>query len=767
MSNKDYALQYAEIGLSVIPISPTSKRPLAKWRRFQQEPADEGMIEEWWSHWPEAEIGVVTGEVSNLVVVDCDNEEAYERMLSEGIVSPIQARTRRGHHIFFSHPGHEVKNTTNWMGIEGVDVRGDGGYVKVAPSKNYKWDLIPGTTLTYMHAEMHPWVYGHVGKQEEVDFEDTEREGIKAEFGAGERNDGMTRVAGAIINEHDDKWGKDILRLVWAENEKRCNPPLTKDEIITITKSVMNLHKANNPDEFNSRGQRIKAVRSDAEIAMAENKALISLSTATYFDIDPPEREYLVDKIIPAGLPGVLASPGGVGKTFMLLDLAVKVSMYSEDDEVEWMGHRVRKRGRSILFLGEDDAHEISRRLMSLDPTYRRVFMGEGLTIISVPEMENTMSFGVKKFDALEFTPEAHSWREVLTKDLPDTVIGYKDLALLVIDPMQSFFDWRFDEDNIAADKAMKWAQSIAVATGAAVVFTHHLRKEDGGMHSPTTPQGAVGKIRGASNVVNSARFAIPIWRPNDDIAETVMAKLAEIDPDRFDVTVNNAIFMGGLGKENFGGDVSTHWLHRNKITGLLEDVTHLLREEEIRVRDKTAAGSVVDYLRDHGATNVKDIAEALDKTEKNVRNQITSAVDKKRIYKVETGVYDWVGHHPDMDQIYMYVYERANHLMASNANHPEFGDDIKNGRLNLRFLQQRMKTEASQLLWQEAVRLLVDEGCIEIEKERVSGKRSDKGGRWQRFLRLKKAPERRNANENPRSSVDDEKDEGNQGDES
>lgn len=742
MSNLDHALQYAEIGLSVIPISAENKRPLVKWRKYQEEQASESQIEEWWTQWPTADVGVITGAVSGIVAVDCDTERAYKEVTERGILSVVGATTKRGHHLLFRHPGYTVRNTTNWDGMENVDVRGDGGYIKVYPSTGYNWSLPPDVDINHMMSEMPVWAYGETGRREEINFEDEERDPIPNEIGAGERNDAITRITGAIIKEHDDKWGKDILHLVWEENQKRCNPPLTKEEVITIVRSVSALHKRNNPNEFNAKGERIKAVRSEAEARIEDNRDMITMfNLVSTFEMEPRERTYLVEDLIPLGLPGVLASPGGVGKTFMLMDLAMKVSLMLEEDAPTWMGHRIRKHGRSVLFLGEDDALEVSRRMASLDPSHRRLFMGEGMTIISIPELPHALTFGVKKYDALEFTPEAHAWREVLTSELPEVILGYRDLALVVIDPLQSFFDWRFDEDNIAADRAMKWAQSIAVASGASVIFTHHLRKDDGGMHVPTNPQSAVGKIRGASNVVNSARFAIPIWRPNEDIAETVMAKLHEVDPDRFDPSRNNSLFMAGLGKENFGGDVSTHWLHRNKDNGLLEDVTHLLKEEEIRVADKSAGGSVVDYLRDKGATSVSDIAEALDISEKTVRNQITQLVDKSRVMKVKAGVYDWVGHHEEMDQVRMDVYDKARHLMASNANHPEFGEDIRKGRLNLRYIGKYMRSDTKALLWQEAIRLLVEEECMSYEKERISGERRDKGGRFSTFVRLKKAP--------------------------
>lgn len=91
----EQALIYAEkINLSVIPIKP-DKTPYIKWEPYQKKMATPREIREWWSRWPEAMIGIVTGEISRILVIDCDSSEGYEaiqKLLPDSLLIPI-ART--------------------------------------------------------------------------------------------------------------------------------------------------------------------------------------------------------------------------------------------------------------------------------------------------------------------------------------------------------------------------------------------------------------------------------------------------------------------------------------------------------------------------------------------------------------------------------------------------------------------------------------------------------------------------------------------------
>jgi len=141
---RDAALAYAAQGIPVFPCRPDKKPRVTG--GFKAATTDPAMINTWWKDWPDAMIGIPTGEPSGLIAldVDVDPEKGLEGQASlaalEDEHGPLPAtrtqRTPRGgtHHIF-AWPGHEVPSSVGKLG-RGLDVRGDGGYVILAPSVN-------------------------------------------------------------------------------------------------------------------------------------------------------------------------------------------------------------------------------------------------------------------------------------------------------------------------------------------------------------------------------------------------------------------------------------------------------------------------------------------------------------------------------------------------------------------------------------------------------------------------------------------------------
>ncbi|MBC8411999.1 MAG: bifunctional DNA primase/polymerase, partial [Rhodobacteraceae bacterium] len=58
-------------GRKIFPCKPNRKRPLTP-RGFKDASSDVGVIETWWSNFPDANIGLCTGKDADLIVVDID-----------------------------------------------------------------------------------------------------------------------------------------------------------------------------------------------------------------------------------------------------------------------------------------------------------------------------------------------------------------------------------------------------------------------------------------------------------------------------------------------------------------------------------------------------------------------------------------------------------------------------------------------------------------------------------------------------------------------
>ncbi|MCG6942708.1 MAG: bifunctional DNA primase/polymerase [Thiohalocapsa sp.] len=243
------ALDYRRLGWSVIPIESRGKRPLLHWQVYQHRQPHATEVAEWFRQWPGANLAIVTGAVSGLVVLDLDPRhggdaglEALERRRG-AIAETVEVRTGGGgRHLYFYHAGDVVHNR---VGIApGVDLRGDGGYVVAPPSVHasgeaYRWERSPEVCRL---AQLPDWLVEASELQSRrghplSHWRHLLREGVEA----GERNNTIASLAGHLLWRGVDPEIATELLLTW--NATCCRPPLEPEEVVRTVESITRLHQ--------------------------------------------------------------------------------------------------------------------------------------------------------------------------------------------------------------------------------------------------------------------------------------------------------------------------------------------------------------------------------------------------------------------------------------------------------------------------------------------------------------------------------------------
>lgn len=261
------ALQFARYHWSVIPMRARDKRPLIKWLEYQHRLATESEINQWYQQWTSANVGIVTGAISGLVVLDIDPRHGGEQSLVQlekayGSL-PVTPEVRTGgggRHVYFKHPGGVIHNR---VGLEpGIDLRGDGGCVVAPPSihssgKAYTW--VGGHEPEKVAlAELPEWLLRLVGNDPKSSGYSPGywRQLLRKGVAMGVRNNTIASLSGHLLAHDVDPDVVMELLLCW--NRIRCSPPLDDDEVIQTVLNISRLHRQDPPEKQRSTGPGVK-----------------------------------------------------------------------------------------------------------------------------------------------------------------------------------------------------------------------------------------------------------------------------------------------------------------------------------------------------------------------------------------------------------------------------------------------------------------------------------------------------------------------------
>ena len=327
------ALKAIKRGWSVIPTKPRSKTPLGSWKERQRARATRDELEAAFQTNPSAGVGFVTGEISGLVVVDIDpyagGDQSMDGLVEQFGALPITPVVRTGgggFHYFFSYPKTGLRNSAGKLG-DGLDIRGDGGYVVAPPSihpngTQYRWaegrspDDIP-------LAPLPTWVIERLSSTPTIQqpiAEDVIRE--------GRRHATLLSSGGAMVSRGMSAEAVEAALLV--ENARRCEPPLPSDEVLELANDLSARYSPASP----------------AEVA----GMLDFVEPGEWLGQPEEPIEWLVDDILPRASLTMLSAPPKAGKSTFARAMAMAVA-----NGTSFLGKKVQQGSVLLLAIEEPE----------------------------------------------------------------------------------------------------------------------------------------------------------------------------------------------------------------------------------------------------------------------------------------------------------------------------------------------------------------------------------------------------------------------------
>ncbi|HEY7117511.1 MAG TPA: bifunctional DNA primase/polymerase [Tepidisphaeraceae bacterium] len=247
---------YAERGLAVFPLytiergqcscgratcPSAGKHPIATLvpHGVLEATTDRAALAQWWAIYPDANVGVATGDASGVVVIDIDlgGEDIFDNLIAlHGKLEPtwMAGTGSGGIHLYYQMPGADIRNSASAIG-PGIDVRGNGGYVVAPPSRHvsgaaYCWDDSWHPDQVALGA-LPEWLLGKV-----IPGGARIASPLPRVLSEGMRNTWLASAAGSMRRRGFGETA--ITAALQIENRERCKPALDEREVVRIARSI-------------------------------------------------------------------------------------------------------------------------------------------------------------------------------------------------------------------------------------------------------------------------------------------------------------------------------------------------------------------------------------------------------------------------------------------------------------------------------------------------------------------------------------------------
>lgn len=321
----EYALNYIKKGYSIIPVGrgEDKKEPfLPSYLEFFDRKPTEEEVRLWWKQYPEAQIGILTGKINNLTVLDVDYNEkgkvesglAYHGDFPKTLT--VQSGSG-GKHFYYKYceKADGLKNLR-----PRIDIKSNHGYVIAPPSlhksgKRYEWieKIDPKPFPEFL-------LDGNNSKANKISIKD-----IIFGVGEGGRNIAAASLTGLCVKMKLSPEETYQFMVGW---NLQCEPPLSDRELKTVIDSIYKT------DERRNGTQEDKLIHL-AEASEEHKKEYSGTFFKTGFD--------KIDTALKGGIKvgdlGVISGHSGVGKT--LCAQVISSAVLKHNQPVVWFEYEL------------------------------------------------------------------------------------------------------------------------------------------------------------------------------------------------------------------------------------------------------------------------------------------------------------------------------------------------------------------------------------------------------------------------------------------
>lgn len=462
--NKQDAINARIKGYSVIPLqggdinSDNYKKPLIPWEPYQSRLATIPEI----NSWDTDTYGIVTGQISNLLVIDFDTDEEPKPELLAGT---FRVKTKRGHHIYYKYSDLlNDKVTTKTEILPKVDVRGQGGYVvawdlKNVPHRSQLADL-PDSLLALLPNKDNK--AGLLVAQEKQDSTWLQNElmSIKPGEGRNGRTPTFVRVIGWMKSKGILASDVKTVLQPWADKYEYTKlDVLIADQYRRYPAPVQNVHQGTSVEEF-------------------------------LLDSEPVK--WICEPFIAEQSIGIIGGLPESRKSWIMLDLAIEVARGGG----KWLGKFDVKSGKVLLIDQERSKSEVQRRIKAL-------IAGKDL---NAKELKDNLFVRAGTTTRIDLQHSFDALRKEVGELKPD---------LILVDSFATFHT-KEESNRMEIQQVMERLKQLRTEFGCSILLIHHETKASYQNHKEGSDPSYMD-LAGNVAIPAAAEMCISVVKHDDD----------------------------------------------------------------------------------------------------------------------------------------------------------------------------------------------------------------------------------------------------------
>lgn len=436
------ALGYIKQGVSIVPIPHKEKSPSIPWKEYQSRVATEEEVKMWFKD-KQQNVGIVTGEVSGITVVDVDVDKGgRESIVKLGISSPITALSSRGFHLYYKYcPDDRIKTVVGVL--PGIDIRSEGGIIVAPPSihasgKRYMWrDTLPFNKMRLPDFPLDKFnlfttertLTGRINKPGWVSD-------VLNDLKTGQRHQQFSKIIGKLNSQG---WEVIEILTLLTPHAKECNFNLT--ELENQIKSMCVRYSDQRPVGYNMSPTGTVTETVDE-----------SYNVSSFLQLED-KAEWIVDKMIANNTIGFFSGLQQSCKTWVLMDLAIESAI----TDGMWLGKFPTKKCKVLYIDQERFKGETKRRFQGLIKSKN----------IGLNELDENLVLKCGTSIRIDLPNSFNAFRKELERIKP---------KLVLIDSMATFHT---SEDSSRTDmqNVMEKIKSLRTEFGCTFIFIEHENK--------------------------------------------------------------------------------------------------------------------------------------------------------------------------------------------------------------------------------------------------------------------------------------------------